>query len=521
MRHSLPIRYIALSYVWGRTEGVFKNIKSKRRELFEDGSLSNHWGELPATVKDAILLTEALAIPYLWVDRLCIVQDDNESLKHNISWMASIYANTYFTIIATEGADDEFGLRGTGAESKPRDFYPFWYFNDVQLAGDYFTEEKQTWHTRAWTFQERAVSKRCLVFFRGTVKWECQEWEVHEHVPFGIRSHYRESWPRHNISIVPWPDYNQYCTLSSAFSEREIRFQNDALKAFTAIINSFAPTFPGGFMHALPEFVFDFALAWKHEGEASRRPMFPSWSWIGWNGKTRMQEWFPLLGQLSSRRPMVRWLKKRVDIGILEPIDNSYREWCLFENNNSIDLPDGWERHFESDGSMYYRFCGDFSSTYGTGSVTKYRHPIPVTWSADLGTNPPDANIFQPFLYGLVQSTTCILGSQLETAELQDPIPVNIHNEQGSWIGVMEANNHAYTIGTECTVIAISRVTQAAGYEIESRSKPEVRNEGLYSFIQVLWISWDGNIAYRKGVGRIWKKKWEEMEAKKINIVLG
>jgi len=382
-------------------------------------------------------------------------------------------------------------------------------------------KKKQTWHTRAWTFQERAVSKRCLVFFRGTVKWECQEWEFHEHVPSGIMSRYREGWPRHNISFVPWPDHNQYCILSSAFSERKIRFQDDALKAFTAIINSFAPTFPGGFMYALPEFVFDFALAWKHEDGASRRPMFPSWSWIGWNGKTRMQEWFPLLGQLSSRRPMVRWLKKRVDTGSFEAIDNSYQRWCLFENNNSIDLPVGWERHFEPDGTMYYHCGREFLSTHGTEPATKYRHPIPITRSADLGSSPPDANIFQPFLYGLVQSTTCILGSELETAEPQDLIPVDIHNEQGFWIGVMETNGNIYGPGTECTIIAISRVTQAAGYEVESRSLPKIRNEGLYSFIQVLWVSWDGNIAYRKGVGRIWKKKWEEMEVQKINIIFG
>jgi len=144
VRYSLPIRYTALSYVWGQTEGVFKNVKSKRRKLFKDGCLSKNWKKLPATVKDAILLTEALAIPYLWVDRLCIVQDDKESLKHNISWMTSIYANAYFTIIATEGADDEFGLRGTWAKSKPRDFNPFWDFNDVRLAEKFIDEKKKT-----------------------------------------------------------------------------------------------------------------------------------------------------------------------------------------------------------------------------------------------------------------------------------------------------------------------------------------------------------------------------------------
>jgi hypothetical protein len=188
--------------VWGKSDGVFMTVKPNKGELCEEGPLSNHWKELPATVKDVILLTEALGIPFLWVDRLCIVQDDDDSLKHNISWMASIYANAYLTIVATEGADDEFELRGIEFESGPREFCPFFQFEDVVLARESLYEHEQVWHSRAWAFQERAVSSRCLVFYSGTVKWECQKCEYHEHLKSSTQFTDQKEYPRYNIAYV-------------------------------------------------------------------------------------------------------------------------------------------------------------------------------------------------------------------------------------------------------------------------------------------------------------------------------
>jgi hypothetical protein len=529
------LRYTALSYVWGKSDDVFATTTLNKHQLCEKGSLSSRWDKLPATVQDAILLTKALKIPFLWVDRLCIVQDDDESLKHNISWMASIYANAYFTIIATEGVDDEFGLRGIGSTSGPRDFFPFFQFEDIELAQEGLFENEQVWHSRAWTFQERAVSRRCLVFFRGTVKWECQECEHHEHLNSSTWLTDQKSYPRHNISLVPWPDYEQYSTLCSGFSNRNIRHQEDALKAFTAVINSFAPSFPGGFIYALPEFAFDLALAWTHENVASRRPMFPSWSWIGWNGATRMQDWtLSLFREKNSRRPMVQWGKKRLDTGSMELINNSYHLWSMFENDASITPPKGWKREFFKDGEVYYRYDGDLPRTYQNGLNFNYKHPLPITSDTGPFSIPSDIIVSEPFLYGIVQSITCTLGESIERrpplwkrSKPNTLLLVNIHNRQGSWIGTMETNttnSSAYTPGTECVVIAISHVThkRESWNEMEELiTQSHLAAETSYNFIQVLWVSWEGSIAYRRGLGRIWEKAWKQEENREIKIVLG
>ena len=225
-----------------------------------------HWEVLPATIKDAIILTEELEIQFLWVDRRCIIQDDDDSIQQNITSMASIYINSYFTIVVAEGTDAENGLRGIEGTSGPRSYDPYYQFEDLTFCTSEEEEKRSTWHTRAWTFQERAVSRRCMVFYQNTVKWECQVEVLLEHrlwnatqtkqlnvesdkdinsimetVAFGIQ---KDGFPRHNISITPWPDVLQFRKLWFGFSGRALSHQEDSLRAFSAIIGTFFAFFP-------------------------------------------------------------------------------------------------------------------------------------------------------------------------------------------------------------------------------------------------------------------------------------
>jgi hypothetical protein len=47
------------------------------------------------TYKDAIALTHALGISFLWIDSLCIIQDDAADWEAESGNMASIYENSY------------------------------------------------------------------------------------------------------------------------------------------------------------------------------------------------------------------------------------------------------------------------------------------------------------------------------------------------------------------------------------------------------------------------------------------
>jgi hypothetical protein len=74
--------YIALSYVWQQamSTGQLRLQKSNLEKLSSPRGLTHV--ELPAVIADTIALCGDIGENYLWVDRLCIVQDDPES-KHN------------------------------------------------------------------------------------------------------------------------------------------------------------------------------------------------------------------------------------------------------------------------------------------------------------------------------------------------------------------------------------------------------------------------------------------------------
>ena len=101
-------RYVALSHCWG-TATPFASFRTTRvneaRHLHEI-SIS----DLPCTFQDAIRVTSALGIRYLWIDSLCIVQDDKKDWAVEAAKMAHIYRGSYLTIAATSAANGDGGL---------------------------------------------------------------------------------------------------------------------------------------------------------------------------------------------------------------------------------------------------------------------------------------------------------------------------------------------------------------------------------------------------------------------------
>src|SRR3954468_1249324 len=89
---SSHIKFAALSYVWGSAQ-VIKPIKlenATRAALENPFSLTKI--ALPQTITDALDLCHLIDIEYLWVDALCIIQDNLEDQKYQIGKMADIYS---------------------------------------------------------------------------------------------------------------------------------------------------------------------------------------------------------------------------------------------------------------------------------------------------------------------------------------------------------------------------------------------------------------------------------------------
>jgi len=179
--------YLTLSYVWGaelmKEETGISPVVTYRANLG-----TNEAGEectplpenLPRTLADAIWLTRQLGYRYLWVDALCIVQDDpiNEKMIH-LTRMDAVYNCSKLTIVAASGLHANSGLPGLSVARK--------YAQSSEMVESYqmgamspsFSELENSrslkWNTRGWTFQKKVLAKRILLFTDFQVHYRCSE----------------------------------------------------------------------------------------------------------------------------------------------------------------------------------------------------------------------------------------------------------------------------------------------------------------------------------------------------------
>ena len=87
-------RYIALSHCWDEGRPIITTKENYGAHLERISS------PLPETFTDAVQVVRALGIQYLWIDSLCIIQDDDADWNDQAPRMAKIYGNAYCTISA-------------------------------------------------------------------------------------------------------------------------------------------------------------------------------------------------------------------------------------------------------------------------------------------------------------------------------------------------------------------------------------------------------------------------------------
>ncbi|UPL01827.1 hypothetical protein LCI18_012761 [Fusarium solani-melongenae] len=174
--------YAALTYCWGPPPHSDRQLKTKR------ANLSDHLKEipedkLPLAIKEAILVTRALSIPYIWVDALCILQDVDSDWAYQCTQMDNIYGNAHVTISATVSKNCEEGF----IARKDMITVPFQLRDDTvppMPIAIYFPSYHSTtaediaaatWVNRGWTFQERMASTRMVMFGKSNVHFQCRD----------------------------------------------------------------------------------------------------------------------------------------------------------------------------------------------------------------------------------------------------------------------------------------------------------------------------------------------------------
>ncbi|KAK1834079.1 heterokaryon incompatibility protein-domain-containing protein [Podospora conica] len=292
-----PCRFLALSYCWGK-DPVFRLLKSNREAMGADGSLHAVWDQVPATLRDAITLCRDLETQYIWVDSMCIIQDDDGHRSAQIAQMTRIFQSAILTIVCTDGTHANAGLPGVGAprSSVPASRIVKGLTMAVPLLDVNETVEVSAWNTRAWTYQERFFSHRLLcvtpsqAFFICGERIFCEDTVLEGSEPdwhHNIVHHRPAGRPRGLYgridAVFPLTPYKYHL---QEYTGRAITYQSDIVDAFRGVTAMMGTFLGPRSWQGLPERYLAAALLWtKTTGTSGRREGFPSWSWSGWMGK--------------------------------------------------------------------------------------------------------------------------------------------------------------------------------------------------------------------------------------------
>lgn len=175
--------YVTLTHRWQKEPSITttKDNIGQMLEGIDQDTLST-------TFSQAVDFTRALGARYLWIDSLCIIQQDAEDWKTEAGLMGRVYANSFLTLSATAGGGKMFQERQPDL-IKPCVVSPRWdqLSSQMYIVTDFrFWDERiyrSPTNTRCWITQERWLSPRVLHFASDQLVWECRELEACETFP--------------------------------------------------------------------------------------------------------------------------------------------------------------------------------------------------------------------------------------------------------------------------------------------------------------------------------------------------
>ncbi|OCK91309.1 HET-domain-containing protein, partial [Cenococcum geophilum 1.58] len=281
--------YIALSYQWGTDQKV-KLRKEYISIMTTPGFFNTAEGQPAQTIRDAMTMVQQLGYRFAWVDALCIVQDDIENVIENVDRMNQVYQGAHLTFVAAAGQNAYHGLPGVSTPRKERQLR-------VHIKGITISSMLENahgaisftrWNTRGWTYQERLLSKRLVIFTASQVFYQCDRGcgfqEQYQYTPGSDFTHTLPD-PLTRLDFENRNIWEVYAIAVAEYTRRSLTDPMDKLRALGGILNCLEQPFGAPFFFGLPSTLFDVGLLWKPLGPCSRdSSAFPSWSWAGWDG---------------------------------------------------------------------------------------------------------------------------------------------------------------------------------------------------------------------------------------------
>ncbi|KAF8862798.1 HET-domain-containing protein [Acephala macrosclerotiorum] len=238
--------YTTLSHCWGKA-AFFTLTRSNMASLRQ----SIRSEDLCKTFQDAISVTKRLGFYYLWIDSLCIVQDDEEDWRLESALMSQVYGNAAVNIAATKAKNGTFGLfteRDVFKVLRPIiTLHPPRQFNPVESPERPYAYEvvdndsycrcvgSSPLSNRGWAFQERFLSPRTLHFTSERLFCECYCGIVCETFPNGIPRERRvqSTFPSDRNVLRSW------FQAVALYSDAKLTYADDKLIAISGIARHF------------------------------------------------------------------------------------------------------------------------------------------------------------------------------------------------------------------------------------------------------------------------------------------
>ncbi|KAH8806076.1 heterokaryon incompatibility protein-domain-containing protein [Xylogone sp. PMI_703] len=301
-------QYVTLSYCWG---GVEPDCMTTR-EILVERQRCIPWATLPQTFKDAIEFTRILNIPYIWIDGVCIIQKDTEDWLKEGGKMFHVYKNSYCTIAAA-GESPLTGLWPTSTDWKEKqlgtlklkdrswplyartshDHYWEWDVSDTNKV----QQSVYPLFRRAWTYQERLISPRVILFMGGEKRDFWQNFgnsQAMQDSPGDDRNDCTEMTDKRKETITSSDRSQMWRQLIEQVSRLSLTQETDRLLAVGAVAEQVQATRTGeDYLAGLWSGSLLQDLLWKVTGDKrALRTKGPSWSWASWAVGARGVFWY-------------------------------------------------------------------------------------------------------------------------------------------------------------------------------------------------------------------------------------
>jgi hypothetical protein len=285
-------QYLTLSYCWGGGQPVLA-LTHNLDDLRSGITIAT----LPQTLQDAVQTTRNLGYQYLWVDALCIIQDDNKDIAREIAAMADIYRNSTATILAAMSSSVSESYL-----SHPREEPPFFTLTvklpNAETANIGITHPCQWGHfgwdlnplsKRGWAFQEFLLARRILFYGPYEVLFHCQSLGFTRLFPSYIK-YPDDQQPSSRALFRSQDRAASWSELVRQFTFRNLTFPEDRPRAIAGIVAALEEIWDdkcifGAWISGFLEQITWFNVAgFPFHPSLRRSNRAPSWSWLSVDG---------------------------------------------------------------------------------------------------------------------------------------------------------------------------------------------------------------------------------------------